>query len=79
MICHASNPNLAPPELAAQIIYTTEGVPTHVLSVTMTGDVLGSIDDAIEICKQIVAAQGSPMEKAFIGFLRAIKKARETR
>lgn len=85
MITHASNPNLYPmnaptPPVMAAAIQEVDGPRRRtVLSVGLNGELFGSVGDAITILENGTTPLEGDVATAFLGFLMAIKKARETK
>ena len=86
MITHMDNPaliphpnDLRPPQMAASIM-EADGISEHrvVLSVGLNGELFGSVAKAIEVLEDGISPMENDVETAFLGFLRAIRKARET-
>ncbi len=76
MITNIDNPNLNPPQMAATILMT-DGVERRiVLSVGLNGELFGSVQAAIETLEDGLSPMENDVETAFLGFLRAIRKAR---
>jgi hypothetical protein len=65
--------------MAASIMLTDgEDERRIVLSVGLDGQLYGSIEKAIETLEDGLTPMENDVETAFLGFLRAIRKARQT-
>lgn len=77
MITSIDNPNLNPPQMAASITFTNGVERRVVLSVGLNGELFGSVAAAIEVLENGLSPFENDVETAFLGFLRAIRKARQ--
>ena len=86
MIAHCANPALhpmetrpTPPPMAATITETRGSERRVVLSVGADGNLYGSLDRAIVVLEEGATSLEGDIATAFLGFVRAIKQAKETK